>query len=1053
MTNRSRGLLVRARRVLFCAGAVGMAALACAWGSNGLSAQLIGTAHASGPAQTFELDINVAPGLRTRSAVLGAHGQFSLDDRAKVSAPVSNLGRGASQMGVEAHAQDVYSEPTLSLRDRAVISGAAIVGGLINKGNGDIISGGSQTGASFADPDGKTFFVSWPGDTPEAHDLQPGQSFTLVPGKVYGSISVKTNATLFLPAGTFTIGSLDIEPSAKLVLQDTGPISVFVKDSIVWRGVLSTTSGKPADWLFGYLGTQSVVLEAAFNGLFVGPNTSLAIGTLTKPVPPFSGQFFAKDIEVRPDAVIGYQPSGFMRTPLTSGTTPLVGPGSPGSAGAGGGGGTGGSGGTAGTADCTPVQMPLQLSNPTTGADGVPRYTRINSQSGTPACGPVNFCTGPQLGAPQVPLATINARLANPNTPKGTCPVEFTRAGDDCRIDPSTVDRTHSCNADTDCAGLQAGARCIDYCVDGGCMQRGRGCATTYDCVGAAPDALGCDTEELWNCTDPADIGSSVPGDVTSQLPTVGPSFAPDKVASLDPYADANGGACFVAHSYKSGAMGNGVAFKDPGGANLDSASTLAVQGASVRIPKSSPNWNLFANPLVSHSAGVSHLGLDMFSAKLAAEGSLVAGATVFGKAITALDVRQGATVTQCGVTSSPRFKLFGVEVASFQDVTTDSSFKDPCDKAYSTFSTALGLVDPILLEAHTLLNAYNLGHFVEVCGDIKQDFGLTTEPTFICPQSDSDAAAKPTAEALLNFVINRYQTLTSSLAAARIDALQKAANIASTVKSPADVGISSDFSELGLDKSIPIGPISVELAVSLYGTWSVTGGLTSALSMGNAQGQADPSVTASAHFTPEVSVSASLYVGVGISLGDIAGATVGLEGVLMLVDADAPVSASVGLQRTTQAETSVMPGHDYRTSSFNGPLIAGIPAGSAYAWKGTAKLGAAFGLASLSGHINAAARVHFLFFSKTFRKQVAQFTGFTKKYFPIVSIGGGVPPLPAAGPPQPFPDSLAQTGTPDFGNFGETFAYTQLALVGQRVVGSLPASASSTVQCPVVVR
>ena len=1070
MSNESGGLLPRARRILFCAGVVGLVALTSGLSQSSLTDQLVGTARAATAPQTFEIDVSVAPGVRTNATVLGAHGQLLLDDRAKVSAPISNLGHGATQLGVSAIAKDVYSEPTLTLRDRAQLTGAAIVAGtLINKGNGVVIAGGTQTGASFADPDGKTFFVSWPGDTPEAHDLQPGQSLTLVPGKVYGAITVKTNATVFVPPGTFTLDSLDLEPGAKLVLQDSGPISVFIKTSIIWRGVLSTASGQPANWLVGYLGTQSVVLEAAFTGLYLGESASLTVGSLTVPQPPFNGQFFARDIEIRPDAVIGLAVSTAMHTPLSSTNVPLVGPGSPGSgtgsggSGAGGAGGSGGTGGTGGTggsggtgadADCTQDQMPFTFLNPTVGSDNITRYSGISSRPGTPACGPINFCTSADVNAPQVPLSVINARLANPNTPKGPCPPHGIRSGDDCRIDPATVDRVHTCNSDTDCPGVASGARCVDYCVDDGCVAHAHGCGSaTFNCTGVADDTLGCDTEELFQCTDPQDVGSSVPADVTSQLGTVTPVFAPLAASSLAPYVSATGGACATNHSHNVASMSNGTPDTPPGDGALGDVSATESSGSSVHIPKGSNDWNLFANPLVSHSAKLTHLGLDVFDASFAAEGSLVAGATVFGHAITAIDVREGATLTQCGVNASPRFRLFGVDVAPFQDVTTPDGLQTSCKQAYSSFTAALNAVDPILLEAHTLLDSYSNGHYAAVCSTVKVDFGLGSDDTFVCPTTD-DAGAKATAESLLNFVIQRYQTLSGTLASARGAALLQAAQIASTVTNPPDVGTGSPFSELGLDHSIPIGPISIELAVQLYGNWSVSGGLTSTISMGNAQGQGDPSITVGAHFVPDVNVTASVYVGVGISLGDIAGATVGLEGILLLVDADAPVQASVTMQRSTQSETAVLPGHDYKTSGFNGPLIAGIPTGLAYGWTGSAKLGAAFGLASLNGELDAAARVHFLFFSKTFRKKIAGFTGFPKKYFPIVSIGGQVPPPPGVGQsPQPFPDSLAQTGSPDFGKFGETFAYTQLDLQGARVVGSLPANASSTVQCGVVVK
>jgi hypothetical protein len=138
--------------------------------------------------------------------------------------------------------------------------------------------------------------------------------------------------------------------------------------------------------------------------------------------------------------------------------------------------------------------LPFTFLNPTVGADKITRYSGLGARPGGSACGPVNFCTGPDLSAPQVPLSVINARLANPNTPKGACPAHGIRTGDDCRIDPATVDRTHTCNSDTDCPGVASGAHCVDYCVDDGCVAHSRGCATSAHaaCVKSTAGALTC---------------------------------------------------------------------------------------------------------------------------------------------------------------------------------------------------------------------------------------------------------------------------------------------------------------------------------------------------------------------------------------------------------------------------------------------------------------------------------------------------------------------------------------------------------------------------------
>src|SRR6478752_5661729 len=104
------GRWMRARSTVFCGAVFAGALLAGVAGGDSLSRGLVGTAHAGLPTQTFELDINSAPGVRTSAAVLSAHGVLALDDRAKVSAPITNLGHGSTTLGVAANARDVYTE-------------------------------------------------------------------------------------------------------------------------------------------------------------------------------------------------------------------------------------------------------------------------------------------------------------------------------------------------------------------------------------------------------------------------------------------------------------------------------------------------------------------------------------------------------------------------------------------------------------------------------------------------------------------------------------------------------------------------------------------------------------------------------------------------------------------------------------------------------------------------------------------------------------------------------------------------------------------------------
>ena len=80
-----------------------------------------------------------------------------------------------------------------------------------------------------------------------------------------------------------------------------------------------------------------------------------------------------------------------------------------------------------------------------------------------------------------------------------------------------------------------------------------------------------------------------------------------------------------------------------------------------------------------------------------------------------------------------------------------------------------------------------------------------------------------------------------------------------------------------------------------------------------------------------------------------------------------------------------------------------------------------------MSGDLNAAPRVHFLFFSKTFRKKIASWTGFPKQYFPIASATGGI----SVDQSGLLSAAQAAAGDVGFGDFADRVAYTRIPRIG----------------------
>jgi len=236
-----------------------------------------------------------------------ADGSLSVRDRAKVItsgtgvATLVNAGTGSSSIGVDAKAGSVRAGGNIDLRDRATVVGYAISTSKITMGNGVTI-GASYPNAGISFPHVSGFSVAIPVGTTSI-TIQPGKTQTVAPGK-YANLTVNSRSTAYLSSGTYYLQSLDIEPQGVLALDmGHGPIYLYVANSVIYRGSIILRSGLSSDLFIGFMGTQSVALEAPFTGMFVAPRASLAIG------PPsgfglFVGGFYAKDVEVRPDVEV-----------------------------------------------------------------------------------------------------------------------------------------------------------------------------------------------------------------------------------------------------------------------------------------------------------------------------------------------------------------------------------------------------------------------------------------------------------------------------------------------------------------------------------------------------------------------------------------------------------------------------------------------------------------------------------------------------------------------------------------------------------------------------
>jgi len=160
------------------------------------------------------------------------------------------------------------------------------------------------------------------------------------------------------------------------------------------------------------------------------------------------------------------------------------------------------------------------------------------------------------------------------------------------------------------------------------------------------------------------------------------------------------------------------------------------------------------------------------------------------------------------------------------------------------------------------------------------------------------------------------------------------------------------------------------------------------------------------------------VFVGAGIP-----GISVGVEGQLRLIGVSAPLHAAVGLSRTTFTDPRFYDSSGLFADVAGGPKL--WRGGSMHKWSAGWSYGTGVVLDTLSGKINLAVRIRLLFFSKTFRKKVAEWQGLTTKYEFVGKLD-----KPLSGTAQtdvlvediPFPDGA--------GNLEQSFNATPIGVV-----------------------
>jgi hypothetical protein len=278
-------------------------------------------APATSPAINLTATITTPHLVSPLTVVLGANGSLAIDDAVKVNGGgttisiVTNMGTAGVNVQPDVVMGTVYSASPVTLADRDHLLGK-VVAAKTTEGNSVHVDGGLDTTTALLPATVTTWTVTYPAATVANVVVPVNGTSTAAPGR-YGTLQVFSGGKLNLSAGTYFIDNLDLESSAKLILnQDAGPVILYVRTSAIYRGAITTTSGVSPDLLFGYFGTADLFIQASFVGTIVAPTAKIVLGMVTA---GHTGAFFGANIEVSANTTVNFRPGNVILTPQPGG--------------------------------------------------------------------------------------------------------------------------------------------------------------------------------------------------------------------------------------------------------------------------------------------------------------------------------------------------------------------------------------------------------------------------------------------------------------------------------------------------------------------------------------------------------------------------------------------------------------------------------------------------------------------------------------------------------------------------------------------------------------
>lgn len=624
-------------------------------------------------------------------------------------------------------------------------------------------------------------------------------------------------------------------------------------------------------------------------------------------------------------------------------------------------------------------------------------------------------------------MDVFQGTAANPPAPGHTCPRD--EATEACPL--TNVDWASECTEDADCAAIGAGYVCRSIKLDENCFgTESAPCESEVHC--GLPQ---CEVDPFANRCEQVEVCGT---DITA-------SFDPDNSTLDDP--DPVDPTQFFPEPPDTTASPSYSDPAVPGGRNhswcrLHQQDTDKVEPADNDLTKhgesgSSSPIQVSFDPQLIFEADPAALPFGETDLLLHAK----AGITTHVKLSGFLGQTYDQDILRAGIgiqaqrcrlsTAETELMVAGVDILDLAGFIPKLDTDDPsagaaysvaqdCKKSLGGFLNTADRLKKAFRDAQTLLKQYNAiksGNFkfpadwcqqIGVENIVSKGFPLAG----ICPLNE-----KP--EQTINRFVDYYQSEEFGEVLGIKDAIASLGQATETLRTKIAEGLNSvasgthidapfvDFkrseSQTILNTQFFIGPVPMTLEIAVVAGYGIHGGYSVDLQLpsnllqtrGDLSNAASPIVDdiakVSAIVEPWASAGLTLFVGAGFSVPGVS-ASIGIEGGLTLARIGAPIHAGVGLALATTPDTRPIPSDIELVSELiNGKpnFPFGLP--QAYQFFLSYDYGAQVNLDDvLSGIVNGRLRIKFFFFSRTWRKKIVQFTGWSAR-FPLISGSGNV--------------------------------------------------------------